>query len=278
MAALCRVVQTNRQMAIDPIGASSSSPVINFRPDPGEPAVRLAAPANQSALLVTAQEQRNETRLRSRAVVAGDQIIFSNRTFTPSVVGGDNAITAGLTTMVSRPGANQPETGLEQQPEGPPNPIDQAAEDLQKTEEEGQDSGQGQTSPLEEAQNTPLNPDEDEIDADQQDVERERDTVENDLQEAERQESEAAQDGSALEVRQAQAEQARLELEDRELKREENQLEVEKQRQRQENLNQDLTSAIEGNLAAAMGPLAALFGTSEPKQNNARGSLVDLLA
>lgn len=80
----------------------SSVPVMNYKPDPGEPAVRLSAPQNQSALLVTAQEQRNETRLRHQAMMHGEDILYSKKTFDIGVGQSSPVYNAGLTTVVTK--------------------------------------------------------------------------------------------------------------------------------------------------------------------------------
>ncbi|HQO34659.1 MAG TPA: hypothetical protein PLG59_08365 [bacterium] len=88
---------------VDPISASySPPPTIRFTPDPGEPAVDVTATPQQTALLVTAQEQRNETRLRTQALLRGEDVLYSHRTFTLGNRNGYPVYNAGLTTVVSR--------------------------------------------------------------------------------------------------------------------------------------------------------------------------------
>jgi hypothetical protein len=88
---------------VDPISASSAPPqMIRFKPDPGEPAVDVTASPRQSAYLVTAQEQRNETRLRNRAILRGEQVLYSRRAFNQTYENGSVVYTGGLTTVVSR--------------------------------------------------------------------------------------------------------------------------------------------------------------------------------
>ena len=67
--------------------ASLQNPVLHYRLDPGEPGIRTSAPASQSALLVHAQEQRNETRLVRNAINRGEVVVDSSKTFTPGVDG-----------------------------------------------------------------------------------------------------------------------------------------------------------------------------------------------
>ena len=81
----------------------SSSPMMHYRPDPGEPAVRLSATPNQTAFLVVAQEERNEARLRTRALQNGDDILYTQKSFSLGVSGSGVVYNAGLTTVVSRP-------------------------------------------------------------------------------------------------------------------------------------------------------------------------------
>lgn len=265
-------------MALGPVGAASysDSQIIRYRPDPGEPAVRLAAPANQSALLVTTQEQRNETRLRAQAVVSGDQILFSNRTFTPGLVGGDQAITAGLTTIVTREGANLPNPETAYAVQGGRSLTDKARDEL---EGQGDKEEQDETTPAENAlaQTTDAGR-QNEIEQDSDDIERELDDVESDRVEAEAKESEAAATGSLLEVQQSRAKQARLDLEEDRLEREKRQLELERFSRRIAEADEDLASVLDGSLAAAVSPLAALFGASDPGQQATRGQRLNLVA
>lgn len=277
-------------MAVDPVNTSQNgSSTVNFRPDPGEPAVRLSAPANQTALLVTAQELRNETRLRSRAIAQGDEILFTNRTFTQGGAGGDAAVVGGLTSLVFREGGNQPQVGPDGQDQI--SISEQARDALQGAQNEGADSTgelgaeeetDGQlASPLEEAreEGRPGQPrDDSEIQEDQEETDQRQDRVETDIQEAEEREEDALTNGSVLEAQQARAEQAQLQLEEREVERDKNQLELERLENRLQEANQNLTSTLEDNVRAAAGPLAALFGAGDPSQDPQRGGILDLIA
>lgn len=79
---------------------------MHFQPDPGEPAVRLSAKESESAGLVTLQEQRNETRLRLRALSQGEDIVYSQRTFNLGIGQNSATVSSGLTTVVTRTDSN----------------------------------------------------------------------------------------------------------------------------------------------------------------------------
>lgn len=272
--------------ALDPINSPrGGSPDINFRPDPGEPAVRLSAPANQTALLVSAQELRNETRLRSRALANGDEVLFSNRTFTPGVEGGDSAIVAGLTSVTFREGANRPDIGLQDQVTISDEARDALVGNPLETEGAGEDAENQTASPIEQAREEaeedadPTAPREEKDIAEDEDiVEREREGVQNDREEAEREEEDGQREGSPVAVQQARAEQARLDLEERELDRQERRLDVEKLASRLRELNEGIGTALTGNADAAAGPLAALYNGGNPATGPQRGGLLDLIA
>jgi hypothetical protein len=68
--------------------------------------LRLSAPQHQTALLVTYQEQRNETRLRQNAVRSGEDILYSVKTYDLRVGQASPVYEAGLTTVVTRPDTN----------------------------------------------------------------------------------------------------------------------------------------------------------------------------
>ena len=89
-------------MVSGPAAIGSSVPVINYKPDPGEPAVRLSAPENRSAYLVINQELRNQNRLRQEALAKGEDIVYSNVSFHVSVGKNGPVFNSGLTTVVSK--------------------------------------------------------------------------------------------------------------------------------------------------------------------------------
>ncbi len=259
-------------MAVDPIGAQgNNSPTIHFRPDPGEPAVRLSAPANQTAQLVTGQEQRNETRLRSRALVKGDEVIFSRRSFTPGVEGGDLAVTSGLTTVSFREGANRPDVDFAPPEESPQRPIAPPPEEGRGAVNNEADAGEeGAASPLRETREDPLAPSSAQIARKEDDVEREKARVEIGVERAEQREAEAVRDGSVLEARQARAEKRRLELEKRQLDRQKSSLQVEKQAQRGRDADANPVSP------GGSGSVAGAYGASDPGATPAPGRSLDL--
>lgn len=259
-------------MAVDPIGMQGNdSPTIRFRPDPGEPAVRLSAPANQTAQLVTGQEQRNETRLRSRALVKGDEVIFSRRSFTPGVEGGDMAVTSGLTTVSFREGANRPDAEFAPPQDGPQRPLPPPpAETPGAANSEAAAGEESEASPLRETRGDPLASSDAQIARKEDDVDREKARVAIGVDRAEQREAEALRDGSVLEARQARAEKRRLELEKRQLDRQKSSLQVEKQAQR----GRDAAP----NSASPGGPgsVAGAYGASNPGAATTPGRALDL--
>ena len=89
-------------MVSGPTSIGNSVPIINYKPDPGEPAVRLSAPENRSAYLVINQELRNQNRLRAEALEKGEDIIYSNVSFHVTTGKNGPVFNSGLTTVVSK--------------------------------------------------------------------------------------------------------------------------------------------------------------------------------
>lgn len=82
---------------------SARDPVLYYRLDPGEPGLRTQARASESALLVTAQEVRNQTRLISQAIARGEVVIEADSQYSPGIDGRFMSVRGGLTTVRSMP-------------------------------------------------------------------------------------------------------------------------------------------------------------------------------
>lgn len=96
---------------IDPV--SINDPVLGFRLDPGEPGMLRRARASDATLRVTAQEQRNLSRLKNEAFREGRIPIQAGAVFTRSLPGtGVGTVVAGQTTVVSVPDSTPPASGV----------------------------------------------------------------------------------------------------------------------------------------------------------------------
>lgn len=229
---------------------------IRFRPDPGEPAVRLAAPPQQTALLVSAQEQRNETRLRSRAILEGNDVVFSNRTFTLGLGPNSPVYNAGLTTVKFREDPNGVlpdrtfvlESNRDEEPSGPL--------DIGEAEEEGDEGETGGLETLGEAREE----DEEELRREELDLRNEDRRLERNLEIAMREREQALRSGDTLRAREEDRRAAQLEREQRELEEERRENELKRFEARLEETNQAAAEAILDNLGAAAGILGVLFG------------------
>ena len=232
--------------------AISGNSLIQFRPDPGEPAARLKAPETQTALLVTAQEQRNETRLRAQAIARGDDIIFSNRSFTLGVGNLSPIYNGGLTTVTTRSDAN----GF-----APDNPPAASANEARQTE----------ADPVEEeARALPEDP-EDAVQPSEEELQREEITLDNDQSRLERsltraqvEQEQAIQGSDPVQFQQAQRDQAQLEREQQQLEREKRQNELDQAEQQLQALLENAGGAVQDSANAAAGVLDVLFGFSNP--------------
>jgi hypothetical protein len=250
---------------------------IQFRPDPGEPAVRLSAPPQQTAGLVSSQEQRNETRLLLRALTNGDDVIYSKRTFTLGLGGSSPVFNAGLTTLVSRDDPN----GIA--PDQTIGPVT-SAEDLrasQEAEAEKSDEEEDDTRSLStsEEDSSPLGvtkEDEDDLESEETEIENDDQRVERNLSIAQLEQQQALRNGDPVQVEQTDRELKQLEREAEEVdkKKKENkqkQLEI-----RLKDLQGTTNDAIEETLNAALGVVGVLFGLGEdsnPKDNTTANAL-----
>ncbi len=230
--------------------AISGNSLIQFRPDPGEPAARLKAPETQTALLVTAQEQRNETRLRAQAVARGDDIVFSNRSFTLGVGNLSPIFNGGLTTVTTRSDPNgfrpdiQPTASSNETEPTEDEPVEQEARAVPEDPEEA------------------TQPSEEELQREELTLDNEESRLERNLTRAQVEQEEAIQSADPVQFQQAEREQAQLERDQQELDREKSQNELEQLEQRLENFLDDAGDAIQGSADAAAGVLDVLFGLS----------------
>ena len=96
---------------IDPV--SVNDPVLGFRLDPGEPGMLRQARASDAILRVTAQEQRNLSRLKNEAFREGRIPIQAGAVFTRALPGTSvGTVVAGQTTVVSVPDSTPPASGV----------------------------------------------------------------------------------------------------------------------------------------------------------------------
>jgi hypothetical protein len=86
-----------------------SDPRVFFKLDPGEPGTLRSARASETAIRVTAQEQRNLNRLTSEAAREGRRVVFADARFRYGVDGQFASIRSGQTTVRSALG----EAGLQ---------------------------------------------------------------------------------------------------------------------------------------------------------------------
>ena len=240
------------------IGGMGDIPQIHYRPDPGEPAARLSAPPTQTALLVTAQEQRNETRLRSRAVVLGEDIIYSRITFDVGVGNSSPVYNAGLTTLVTR-------TGSDGVLPGQTSPISSPAEEEQvpSTHEEEDEEENQAASELSETSSEQDRLSEQELDEEENELESEDTRLNRNLAIAFLKQEQALEDGDPVEFQQAQREASTLERELEELEKEEREIELERFARQLEEFQESTGEVLEDSLSTAIGLLDVMFGLGE---------------
>jgi len=232
--------------------AVGSSPQIHYRPDPGEPAVRLSAPPQQTAGLVTAQEQRNETRLRSRAIISGQDILYSKRTFTLSYGDGSPVYNAGLTTVVTRPDAN----GF--LPDNPLKPADAQGNGANGQEDDENQNAANGAQPAANPQQA-LQPTEDELNQTKQDLENDDARLARNLARAQLEQGQALQNGNSVQFEQAQRKQQDIERHLDENEKDKRKVDLEKMSVKMQDAL-DSANSSDGKGSAASGMLDALFG------------------
>lgn len=231
--------------------ALSGNSLIRYRPDPGEPAARLKAPETQTALLVTSQEQRNETRLRAQAIARGDDVVFSNRTFTLGVGNYSPIYNGGLTTVSTRADANgfAPDSV----------PVATATDGPSQTEDESVEE-EARAVPAQEA----AKPTEEELQQEQQNLDNEESRLERNLARAQLEQDQALQSADGVQYQQAERDQAQIEREQDDLDREKRQNELDQIDQRLQDSLDTATGALLGSANTASGVLDILFGLNAP--------------
>lgn len=229
-----------------------ASNTIRYRPDPGEPAVKLSAQETDSAILVHAQEQRNETRLRSQAIARGEDILFSRRTFTLGLGQQSPIFNGGLTEVITRTDSNGfiPDQPLVDT-EGPQRPLQPAEEESNRTEQEAEQ---------EEALQSSAEPTLEELEEDEQNLELEESRLERNLDRARLEQEEALQQADEPQLREARREERQIEREQREIEQEQRQVEIEKFEEQLEDFLDASIGAVEESAAAAIGMLDVMFG------------------
>ena len=243
---------------VDPVSASIAPPhIIRFKPDPGEPAVDVTASPRQSAYLVTAQEQRNETRLRNRAILRGEQVLYSRRAFNQTYENGSVVYTGGLTTVVSR---DRPVSPFRQAQASRQTPAseDEAAGAV-RAEDEGRESSPAKRFAAEAAQES-----EQDLAADKRELSIRKGDLENRKERAETRAARAADQGDPLQLRAAQREAKELERRAEMIDREQRKVEL----QRMEARRREAREAV-GDLPSA-NPSAA---TRSPGPDGSRGTI-----
>ncbi len=245
-------------MVSGPTSVGGSS-MVRFRPDPGEPAVRLAAPPEQTALLVASQEQRNETRLRSRAISRGEDVLYSNRTFTLGLGLSSPVYNGGLTTLVSRADSNGflPDQVLA----GAGN---NQARETDEAEEEEDDSAFSPQSLLKESDE----PTEEELEQEEQELKNEDTRLSQNLARALMEQNRALENGDRVQLQQSRRKEQQLTREIENNEKEKREIELEKLEARMKDMHLSLGQAMEDNAAAAMGILDVMFGLDKERNLN----------
>lgn len=256
---------------VDPIAsAGSMPPIIRFKPDPGEPAVDVTASPRQTAYLVTAQEQRNETRLRNRAILRGEEVLYSHRAFSQTYQDGAVVYTGGLTTVVSR--------------QRQANPIREWAGRLQEAAAQqntppDEPPGEQETDRLDDRQASIASTKETEQDLAQKERELnlQHDQVELWKERTKADLKEAAEEGDAARMRSAERKVDELERREHAIEREERKVELERFRQRLEDAQQTISKALLDN-AGQPAKIIGLLHDGRPTEQPPLGKRLDLLA
>jgi predicted ATP-dependent endonuclease of OLD family len=238
-----------------PIG---SIPILNYTPDPGEPAARLSAPQTQTASLVTSQELRNETRLRRQAVNNGEDIIYSNKSYDLTLGKMSPVYNAGLTTVVSRPDGN----GFLPDIQAVITPVqqeeDKPAQALQETENPDEDNPLPTHSM--DAVQKELMPSEEELEEEKQELNNEDERLQRNLTQAAVEKDQALKTGNLFQFQSARREESLLERAQQQIDKQERQVEITKQEARLRDFQETSTHILSQNMDAAAGLLDVMFG------------------
>lgn len=233
-----------------------SAPIMHFRPDPGEPAARLASPESQSAGLVTLQEQRNETRLRMRAMSQGEDIVYSNRTFSLGIGGSSPTVNGGLTTVVTKPDGNGylPDSVFKLQ--APQNQEPRETEPTTFQQEENQSSQSSAHNIQSAVQSTP-----EELEQKKQDIDSENRQLERNLLRAQLEKDRAYQNNNAVQAQQADRKQTNLVQKIVKNEEEIRAVEQEKiQQEKQDSQSNNIGQILSDRVAAATSVLGGMIG------------------
>jgi predicted ATP-dependent endonuclease of OLD family len=241
-----------------PIG---SIPILNYTPDPGEPAARLSAPQTQTSSLVTSQELRNETRLRRQAVNNGEDIIYSNKSFDLTLGKMSPVYNAGLTTVVTRPDGNGflPDiqaviSPVQQEEDKQP----QALQDTENADNPEEDNPLG--TPGMDALQKELLPSEEELDEEKQELANEDERLQRNLTQAAVEKDQALKTGDLFQFQSARREESLLERAQQQIDKQERQVEITKQEARLRDFQETSTHILSQNMEAAAGLLDVMFG------------------
>lgn len=228
------------------------TPVMHFRPDPGEPAARLSAPESQSAGLVTLQEQRNETRLRLRAMSQGEDIVFSKRTFSLGLGSSSPTINGGLTTVLTKSDRNGYLPDTVYRPQAPQQNLPNSSEETDEATPDSENASEDIQSATQ--------PSKEELDQQKSDVESENRQLERNLLRAQMEKDRAYQNGNAVQAQQADRKQTDLEQKMENNDEEKRKVEQELVRQESQPYRPNTGPIRSENVSAATSILGALFG------------------
>ncbi len=254
---------------VGPIAHTPSIPdTIRFQPDPGEPAVSVTATPRNTAYLVTAQEQRNETRLRNQALARGEDVLYSYRTFTFGYSNNSPIYSGGLTTVVSRSGKDNSLLHPEIQPAA----QQQDNQSVGVASEEEEENTHPESIALQDT-----NKDEQDLQENRQDLRVQRARVTNQKERAENEANRAARQGDPVEYRQTQSEIRELDRRESEIRREERKVELQRFEKQLEETQQSLLHGIKENAGIAGRILGVRYGESQDSQSSP-GRRFDLTA
>ena len=251
---------------VDPVsGVSVAHQFIRYRPDPGEPAVDVTASPRQSAYLVTAQEQRNETRLRNRAILRGEEVLYSHRTFTQGYQNGKAVYNGGLTTVVSRKRQTNPL--IEAAAQNRENNKVQATPDAQET---------AQPSSIKDLLTEATEKDDQDIERDRQELNVQQGHIENRKERAAVDLKQAAEDGDLIQAQFAKQKMNELDRRENAIEREDNKMALEQFQSRLKDAQKLMQDAIQENAGAASKVLGVLYG-GQQQTAPSTGKRLDLL-
>lgn len=130
-----------------------SNPKVAYRLDPDEPGMARPASATNSVYTVVAQESHNRARLKSEALLRGDDVLLVKTDYKVARAGSFNVVVGGLTTVVTRgrpddAGTQQgrfPQVGGHARPDSDPLQVAQLNAEQESLERERSDLTNGET-------------------------------------------------------------------------------------------------------------------------------------